>query len=484
MGKPMLIKKSKKDLALEKSFKEKKRQKKEAVIAHKITMGNMSRPPSKSLEGIPTIFHSGPPTALMQVAASLSTMKFLTPPSSSFYGPGISDPNLKIRPDNALSFITAESALQCGQKVRVYTHDMPNHGLAYLDGFVSSIHHTDESRKFYIADPENVDKKWLCSFDDEEGWIILNTNLSIRESPKTLYKPGQNLNDYVTLQIREESDKERIKWLETFQRCVLSEIVRETIEEALTVVLCKDKFDAWGINSHFEKGITNAVLLYGPPGTGKTMIAESMAAVLNKPLLTIGTAELQSQIPGQMERNIKKSFDKAKTNEAVILLDECDSLLYNREAVGAIMSSEINCLLQEIERFDGVIILTTNRLGKLDPALQRRIIAKIKLPVPQKEQRKQIWKNLLPPLMPIANDIDFEWLAEQKIAGGDIKNAILLAARKAIAKNTEAVTMKHFIDAVSLVLQGKADYKKQRPTSFVNGMQIDNNKELSTQEIQ
>ena len=190
------------------------------------------------------------------------------------------------------------------------------------------------------------------------------------------YKPGEKINDFINRIKGREHDTNRIKWLKIFQKCVLPENVRNTIEEALTVVLNSKKVKDWGIEESFEKGITNSILLYGPPGTGKTMIAESMAAVLGKNLMKLTTGDIQSQIPGQAERNIEKVFEQAKEENCMLLLDECDSLLYNRDAVGMIMASEINALLTQIENFDGVVLLTTNRLGKLDPALQRRIVAK------------------------------------------------------------------------------------------------------------
>lgn len=276
------------------------------------------------------------------------------------------------------------------------------------------------------------------------------------------YKPGMPISEFVDSLLQSGVDADQKKWLETFKRCVLPPKVRSMIEEALTMVLLSHKFDEWGINEAFEKGLTNSILLYGPPGTGKTMIAESFAAVLGKNLLKVDTATIQSQIPGEAERNIKSNFEKAGEENAVLMFDECDSLLYNRDAVGAIMAAEINCLLTELERFDGVVILTTNRLGRLDPALQRRIIAKIELGLPGKKERLQIWKNLMPPKMPVG-DINFETLAKETISGGDIKNAILLAARKAITLNATKVEMEHLEIALSNVVQSKKDFEHAQP---------------------
>ena len=276
------------------------------------------------------------------------------------------------------------------------------------------------------------------------------------------YKPGTKIGDYVKNLISKEKDKERLRWLKTFDNCVLPQSVRDTIDEALTVVLRKDLFEKWGLNEHFEKGITNSILIYGPPGTGKTMVSESIAAVLGKNLMVISSASIQSNIPGQSERNMTDSFKKATKEEAVILFDECDSLFYNRDSVGAILSAEINHFLTEIERFDGVVLLTTNRLHKLDGALQRRVIAKIELGLPDAKTREEIWKKLIPDKMPVGK-LDFKKLAKAPLAGGDIKNVVILAARKGIARNLKIVSMKEFEIACESVVMAKRNFESVQP---------------------
>lgn len=287
-------------------------------------------------------------------------------------------------------------------------------------------------------------------------------------TPVPAFQPGMKLDEYIDSQIESVQNPDRKKWLQIFRKCVLPAPVKETIEEAIILVLLKHKYEEWGITESFEKGLTNSILIYGPPGTGKTMVSESIAAVLGKNLLKVTNAAIQSQIPGQAERNITKNFEKAKKENAVLLFDECDSLLYNRDAVGMIMASEINHLLGEIERFDGVVLLTTNRLGRLDPALQRRIIAKVELDLPGTAERKQIWQNLIPSKFPLDEDMDFDKLADASISGGEIKNAILLAARKAIATNQPKVGMINFEQAVKTVLKSKNDFERTRPRRIDN----------------
>jgi SpoVK/Ycf46/Vps4 family AAA+-type ATPase len=305
----------------------------------------------------------------------------------------------------------------------------------------------------------------ICKEDTGE-WIEEFDLKLIEQKSKNIvvdYKPGTSIMNHIKNILKKENDKERVKWLQTFERCVLPVDVRDMIEEALTSVLRADMYEKWGINENFEKGLTNSILLYGPPGTGKTMVSESIAAILGMNLMKISSGDLQSNIPGQTERNITEIFEQAKKKDCVMLLDECDSILYDRDNVGAIMSAEINTLLTEIENFKGVIILTTNRLHKLDKALQRRIVAKIELPKPPKTARIIIWEKLVPKQMPLSKDVDFKELGEADLTGGEIKNAILLAARKAIAKNMDEVTMTNFRSAILSIEESKNDFEGCHP---------------------
>jgi SpoVK/Ycf46/Vps4 family AAA+-type ATPase len=319
-----------------------------------------------------------------------------------------------------------------------------------------------------------------CAVDSKlcrAGWTVKKGEVEQMQE----FKPGMKVSKFIELtlvqlrvrikRIKGDSGEElkelqsRIKQLETYTRCVLHPDVRRQVESAIIVVLRRSKFDEWGLTEQFEKGITNAILMHGPPGTGKTMMAESIASVLGRNLTTVSTGDLQSQIPGQMERNIKKAFEQAKGTDSCLLLDECDSLLVNRDHVGFIIGSEINALLTEIERFDGVVMLTTNRIHTLDPALQRRIVAKVEVLPPEREARAQIWANLIPKKMP-TEGVDYGKLADAKLSGGEIKNAILLAARYAIAENKDAVEMHDFERAVFDVVKSKQDFEDAKPSTY------------------
>ncbi len=207
-------------------------------------------------------------------------------------------------------------------------------------------------------------------------------------------------------------------------------------------------FEEWGFDEHFEKGKGIVFMFYGVPGTGKTMCAELMAKALKRDHLMLTTADIQSSVPGQAERNIQDAFKQAKSKNLLMIIDECDALIYNRDSVGAIMGAEINCLLSEIERFDGVVVMTTNRNYKLDPALERRIALKLEFPKPTKEIRRKIWRTLIPQKCPLAKCVSMEKLSEHEMCGGNIKNVIFAAARKALYEKKQKVRMVDFTRSI------------------------------------
>lgn len=334
---------------------------------------------------------------------------------------------------------------------------------------IGTVHSIEEKEILVDFGPNASDWDFthICNgnLSDATGYYFRESDIELSQlKPLKVidFKAGTKISDYVKNLLKKETDADRLKWLRTFDNCVLPEKVRDIIDEAITIVLRADMFEKWGLNEHFEKGLTNSILIYGPSGTGKSMVSESIAAILGKNLMKLDSGVIQSNVPGQTERNIEKAFKDATSKDCVMLLDECDSLLYNRNAVGSILSSEINKLLTEIENFNGVVILTTNRLHKLDEALQRRIIAKVQLPLPNEEARRMIWKKLIPHKMPV-KDIDYKELAKATISGGDIKNAILLAARKAISKNQDEVTMDNFRNSVVSILEAKEDFRENNP---------------------
>lgn len=217
----------------------------------------------------------------------------------------------------------------------------------------------------------------------------------------------------------------------------------------------KKLFEDWGLGDVIEYGRGMTMMFYGPPGTGKTYGANCIAKALGKELLVLGAAEIQTSEPGGANRNIQNAFSDARTSNKVLFIDECDSLISNRNNLGMILASEINTLLTEIEKFEGVCILASNRIGDMDPALERRLSLIIEFPMPNMEQRMEIWKKLLPVKMPLHEDVKVEKLAEMELSGGLIKNVVLQGARLAISESAEKVEMGHFERALDRVRSSK-----------------------------
>ena len=225
----------------------------------------------------------------------------------------------------------------------------------------------------------------------------------------------------------------------------------------------------WGLGEVFSYGKGATKLFYGPPGTGKTATAEAIAHELNKPLLVVDYSKVQNCLVGQTEKNIASTFRRARQHNAVLFWDEADAMFSDRDKSGTAWEvRDVNVLLQEIERFDGVCILATNRKLTLDKALERRITAKVEFPRPDHNIRKGIWKRLIPSTLPVAADVDFASLAAFDLSGGEIKNVVLNAARQAVARGTSGpVTPQDFEKAVEMETRQGWSGSNRGPVGFV-----------------
>jgi len=186
------------------------------------------------------------------------------------------------------------------------------------------------------------------------------------------------------------------------------------------------------------KGIVS--LFTGEPGTGKTLCAEILANELGMNLYQVSIPRVMSKYIGETEKNMEKIFATARANNSMLLFDEADALFTSRvkveSSVDRFSNMEVNNLLQEIERFEGIIILTTNLDKNIDKAFQRRINFRISFPFPEKKYRAVIWEKLLPKECPLADEIDYDILGEYfELSGGYIKNAVVRAAYRAYGED-------------------------------------------------
>jgi SpoVK/Ycf46/Vps4 family AAA+-type ATPase len=253
----------------------------------------------------------------------------------------------------------------------------------------------------------------------------------------------------------------------TFDDVILSPVTRGALETALAQVTQHDLiFKSWGLGERHSTGLGLAFNFAGPPGTGKTICAEAIANSLGRQLLVVRYAELESMWMGETSKNVAAIFRTAREEQAVLLFDEADAIATRRSTSvdsGAQRESNsvVNVLLQELERYTGVVIFATNLAANFDPAFGRRIRTHVLFELPGETERAQIWKvQLHPSRTPLAPDVDFNALAHRyEVSGGDIQNAVLKAALAAaaepIADSSKKIHQRHFQAGIEEVVASK-----------------------------
>ena len=259
---------------------------------------------------------------------------------------------------------------------------------------------------------------------------------------------------------------EAIEPQRSFDDVVLPERTLQALNHALALVRKHDLiFRQWGLAERHTSGLGLAFHFAGPPGTGKTICAEALAYTLNRKLLVVRYAELESRWVGQTAKHVASVFRAAERQDAVLFFDEADAIAGRRftvmqAAVDREANSVVNVLLHELETFPGIVIFATNLAANMDPAFERRIRTHILFEMPDVTARERIWRvQLHPHKTPLADDVDFRALAEAyPRSGGDIKNAVLKAAQSATTEPgpdaTKRIHQRHFIQGMEEVLAG------------------------------
>jgi SpoVK/Ycf46/Vps4 family AAA+-type ATPase len=213
-------------------------------------------------------------------------------------------------------------------------------------------------------------------------------------------------------------------------------------------------FDHWGFDRRVTTSRGLTALFSGPPGTGKTLVAGVIARELGLDLYRVDLARVVSKWVGETEKNLARLFDAATDSQAVILFDEADALFSRRTDVKSSNDRHANMetgyLLQRLDSFDGIAILTTNLSRSIDRAVARRISMRIDFPFPDDETRVALWKAHLPGDLPTAGDLELERLARAcPMTGGYVRNCALRAAFLAAADGA-ALTADHLERAIRL----------------------------------
>jgi ATP-dependent Clp protease ATP-binding subunit ClpA len=251
----------------------------------------------------------------------------------------------------------------------------------------------------------------------------------------------------------------RVEVSQTWDDLVIPEDQMEAIQYLLARIRQRRTvYEQWGFAAKVGKGLGTSALFSGPPGTGKTMVAALIAKELGLELYQVDMAKITSKYIGETERNLAALFDAAEAGHAVLLFDEADSLFGKRTEVKSsndrYANLETNYLLQRLESFTGICLLTTNHESSIDPAFQRRLSLHVRFELPEVEERAALWQAMLPALAPVSEQLDFMWLARKfAMSGGYIRNATLRAAFLAADEGTE-ITGMHLERAARLEYEG------------------------------
>jgi hypothetical protein len=208
-------------------------------------------------------------------------------------------------------------------------------------------------------------------------------------------------------------------------------------------------YETWGFAQKCARGLGISALFSGASGTGKTLAAEVLANELRLDLYRIDLSQVVSKYIGETEKNLRRVFDAAEEGGAILLFDEADALFGRRSEVkdshDRYANIEVSYLLQRMEAYRGLAILTTNKKDALDPAFLRRIRFIVHFPFPDAAERIEIWRRMFPAQTPV-DGLDVIKLAKLHVAGGNIRNIALNAAFLAADAN-EPVRMNHVLRA-------------------------------------
>jgi Winged helix domain, variant/ATPase family associated with various cellular activities (AAA) len=240
---------------------------------------------------------------------------------------------------------------------------------------------------------------------------------------------------------------------------VLPEVVRAQLHELTARARHRDTvLGAWGMGRKMARGAGITALFAGDSGTGKTMSAEVLAGELGFDLYVIDLSTVVDKYIGETEKNLDRIFTEADRVNGILLFDEADALFGKRSEVkdarDRYANVEVAYLLQRMESFDGVAILTTNLRTNVDDAFTRRLDAIVDFPMPEEDDRRRLWHANLPSIAPREQALDLDFLARRfKLSGGNIRNVCVSAAYLAAAEERP-------ISMVDLIRGTETEYLK------------------------
>jgi SpoVK/Ycf46/Vps4 family AAA+-type ATPase len=249
---------------------------------------------------------------------------------------------------------------------------------------------------------------------------------------------------------------ERIEPKTTWNELILPPEPNQILHQIIATIRQRAKvYEEWKMGGESRRGMGITSLFYGPSGTGKTTAAEIIAHDLNLDLYRVDLSQVSSKYIGETEKNLKKVFAAAESSGAVLLFDEADSIIGKRSEVkdarDRYANQEVGYLLQAMENYSGLAILTTNLPNSLDTAFMRRIRFSIRFEFPTPEERAQIWQRNFPKTVPTLN-LSYQRLAQLNVSGASIRN-IAMGGAFIAAQNEQPIQMRHILQAARAEMQ-------------------------------
>ncbi|MCV3397220.1 ATP-binding protein [Campylobacter sp. RKI_CA19_01116] len=315
--------------------------------------------------------------------------------------------------------------------------------LLEYDEFVNSL--GDIAKIFYLSD--DILQRIINFKEPKKNKKIKLQNLVKEQDIFELIEPNINIDDVIMPQSTKD---------------LLESILKQQDKKVL------ERLNKWGIKTN--KNIEAKIIFYGPAGTGKTMSALSMAKAMKKSILSFDCSKILSKYVGESEQNVRKIFDTYKElcqtskQSPILLLNEADQFLSTRvENSGGAdkMHNQMqNIFLEQIERFSGVIIATTNFLESLDVAFSRRFEYKIEFKKPNYEQRLMIWQKALPKNAKFEGSFDLKKLASYELSGAQIVMVVKNTALKAAISKDGVFKMSDFLHTIEKEIESSFDKNK------------------------
>ncbi|EPX9051446.1 AAA family ATPase [Campylobacter jejuni] len=343
---------------------------------------------------------------------------------------------------NSLLSLISENDLERHKNKKLLQENAPLLNLIEYDEYLNAF--GDISKSFFIID-EILQR--IINFEPKQSKKIKIESVLKDQDIFELIEPSADINDI----IMPENTKE-----------LLENILKQQDKKVL------ERLHSWGIKSN--KNIEAKIIFYGPAGTGKTMSALAMAKSMKKPVLSFDCSKILSNWVGESEQNVRKIFDTYKNivqtckQSPILLLNEADQFLSTR-VDGSSGSDKMhnqmqNIFLEQIERFSGVIIATTNFLESLDSAFSRRFDYKIEFKKPDFKDRLKIWEKFLPKKALFEKDFNINILSNYELSGAQILMVVKNTALKVAVSQDGVFKMQDFIESIQKELNSSFDKSK------------------------